>query len=110
MWTNSSSRATRYRYTAYESAPAVVAMSARAHQRSQSGERIVKSTAAGCALTIPSEFTARTVNRYRPGARLAYVTVRCSSGRAPVRVGPLQQVLISQDFTGPEAEAHEIDL
>ena len=47
------------------------------------------------------------------------VSTRCQAGvrdgamlvwRAPVRVGPFQPVLISQDFTGPEAEADEVDL
>ena len=47
------------------------------------------------------------------------VPTRCKAGvrngpmlvwRAPVRLGPFQQVLISQEFTGPEAEANEIDL
>ena len=41
------------------------------HQRRHTGGRTVNVNVAGCALVLPSLFTARTAKRYRPGARFA---------------------------------------
>ena len=48
-----------------------IAASETNHQRCQMGRRMVKVTAAGSALTTPSEFTARTRKLCRPAGRLA---------------------------------------